>query len=212
MADAPVTPEVPVTPAAPTPAAPAAAATPESPFSKERLERTRRATLKEVGIKVKKGEDPTAKITEFKASKEERKAQRAADTAKITDLESKVAKLSGTEEAVKVYAELEFKSLTEAQQGIVTAAAGDDPSERLRVISIMKASAPAPAAAAETVKPADKPIPAPANTTVAGTAPPVATSTPTDVRAEYSRIAKTNPLAAAGYLLANREAYYQQPQ
>lgn len=220
--------EVASTPAAPAQSAPTSApapqaaaapaappATTEPTFIAERVERAKRAQLKELGIKVKKGEDPAAKIAEFKASKEERKAQRAAQAAKISEHEATIEKLSGAAAAVKVYSDVEFNLLAPEQQAVVTQAAGDNPDERLRVIAIMKASqAQAAKEAGKGGNAKEAPIAAPAQTSPATAAPEVASATPVNVKAEYSRLAKTNPYLAAAYLLQpqNRHEFYQQPQ
>lgn len=170
---------------------------------KERLDRERRAVLKDLGIKVKKDEDPASKIEEYKASKEERRKQREAQAKELDEAKKSLERLSASEVAVKIYADAEFAALSAEQQAIVTTAAGDNHAERLRTIAIMKASAPKDAPKAPPA-----PIPAPAQTAPTSAPAPAATpSTPVDVKAEYQRLQGVNPYLAAGFLLANQGEY-----
>lgn len=201
-----------VTPAAP-PATPVS--TTEPTFLQDRLERAKKTVLKELGIKVKKGEDPQAKLDEYKADLDSKKVERKELRDKIAAHEASIEKLSASQAAVQVFAEVEFNLLTPAQQAIVKTAAGDDAGERLKAIAMLKATAPATAPVIAEAPPAAPPaeappIPPPAQTAPPAAAPAPTSSQPSDVRAEHARLKETHPLLAAAYLLANRFEYYKQ--
>ncbi len=197
------------TPATKPPVAKTETAPAEPEFLRDRLDRERRSVLKDLGIKLKRDEDPSERIAQFQneltSDREENKTLKQ----KLAANETQMAELASSKAAVKVFAEMEFNSLTEAQQKIVIASAGDDPNERLKTIAIMKASGGAPApTATQPATPA--PIPAPAQTAPGTPAPAPTSSTVPDVRAEHARLQQSNPLEAAAYLLQNRHAFYQQ--
>jgi hypothetical protein len=220
MADEVKTPEAgaegTVTPASTPPAAkpPAKAAadetpTPEPEFLKDRLDRERRSILKDLGIKLKRGEDPQERIEAYATELESDRAANKDLKKKVETHEATILELAGSKAAVKVFADTEFAALNDAQKAIVIASAGDDPNERLKTIAIMKAMGASVAPATSTPVPAATPIPAPAQTAPGQTAPVPTPSQVVDVRAEHTRLQQTNPLQAAAYLLANQHAFYQ---
>ncbi len=178
--------------------------TAEPEFLKDRLDRERRSILKDLGIKLKRGEDPQERLDEYKTELESDRTENKTLKKKVADHEATIGELAASKAAVKVFADTEFAALNEAQKAIVIASAGDDPNERLKTIAIMKAVAPPVAAVATT----PAPIPAPAQTAPTAAAPAPASSQVVDVRAEHERLQTTNPLLAAAYLLQNKQSYY----
>jgi hypothetical protein len=167
---APATPPAPATaPAAATP--PAAAPTSATPvqaeptFLQDRLERERRSVLKQLGLNPEKGipsqkaiDDAAAALAEGKKGrKAERKAKEAAE-AEVAQLKTKVA-------AIKTFADITMAGLTPEQQAQVKAAAGDDPSEQLKIVALLQPTFTKAASTKETPPVQAAPVPA-------GTAPP----------------------------------------
>lgn len=183
-----------------------AVATPE--FVGIRVDRAKKAVLKELGVKVKKSDDPNAKLAEFKTGLEAEKGKRKEMKAKIEEQAATIARLSQSEAAVKVFADMEFSALTPAQQDMVKTLAGEDPNERIKVISQMKALQPTAVPVAAPVTAA--PIPTPAQTAPANGSPEAATSSIVDPKTEYARLAADprTSLVAAAYLLQNRRLMY----
>lgn len=197
-------------PKAKDPAPPAAKEGENEPmFLKDRLDRERRAILKDLGIKLKRGEDPQERIEAYAQELETDRTASKALRDKIADYENKLSQLAASTAAVKVFADTEFAALTDAQKAIVIASAGDDPNERLKTIAIMKAMKPEPAVTPEAPKP---PIPAPAQTApaVGGPTPGAAPGQVVDVKTEHARLKESNPLVAASYLLANLSTFTKQ--
>lgn len=174
MADEVVVPVVAsVTPAVAAPVAvtpPAVSSAPvqgEPTFLQDRLERERRSVLKQLGLNPEKGIPAQTAITEAaaklaetrKGRKEERKAREAAE-AEVSQLKTKVA-------AIKTFADITLAGLTPEQQAQVKAAAGDDPSEQLKIVALLQ---PTFTKAAEL--PPVQAVPVQAVPAPAGTAPP----------------------------------------
>ncbi len=190
----------------------------EPEFLKDRLDRERRSILKDLGIKLKRGEDPNERLEEYRTELEADKTSNKDLKTKVATHEATIERLSAAEAAVKVFAQVEFDALSPALQAIVKAAAGDNPNERLKTMAIMKATSGPPAATttqvaagAVTSQAAKPAIPAPAQTAPAAGSPPPASSQAVDVRAEHARLQASNPLLAAAYLLQHRAEYYKQP-
>ncbi len=201
----------PVKPAVVTkPAAVAETPSTEPEFLKDRLDRERRSILKDLGIKLKRDEDPAERIEEYKTQLESDRTENKTLKKTVAAHEVTIGELAASKAAVKVFADTEFNALSEPQKAIVIASAGDDPNERLKTIAIMKAMTPSLATTTATTVAAVKPITVPANTAPGQTAPEVATSQVVDVKAEYSRLQQVNPLSAAAFLLQNQHAFYQQ--
>ncbi len=181
--------------------------TTEPEFLKDRLDRERRSILKDLGIKLKRGEDPQERLEEYREQLDSDRTQNKTLKKQVETHEATITELSASKAAVKVFADTEFSLLNDAQKAIVVAAAGDDPNERLKTIAIMKAMTPPVVAPATVVAP----IPAPANTAPAQGAPvPGTTPQTVNVREEYARLQQSNPLSAAAYLLQNQRAFYTQ--
>lgn len=167
----------------------------EPRWTKERAAQERRAFLRELGFE----------------SEEQAKAVREAEAARIEaskTLEQKLAeaaaekttlasRLQEMEQAVKVNADSVLQSLTQEQQAAVAAITGGDPS---RVISAVNALRPTWAAQAAERQAAEQQ----SATTSAASGPTAAdTSSTVDHKAEYQRLRKENPVAAAEYRFAH---------
>lgn len=189
------TPPAPV--AAPAPAAPAAEkGESEKPHWLDgRLERERKALLKELGLDdVETGKKAIAELN-AKREAEKTAAEKAAEL--DAKLKASDAEKAAMAEALGLTAKARLATLTEAQKAAVTALAGDDPVKQLKTIEALTPTWPsAPAATATETKAADT---APGRTAPTSETP---TSAP-DLKAIYAELRKTNPVMAARFADVN---------
>lgn len=115
--------------------------------------------------------------------------------------------LESANAVIKARADSEFAALTPEQQNAVTAIAGDDYVGRLKAITALS---PTWVKAAETAAPAKPPVAAPANSTPIAPKPPAtpppATTDDAAILSSYENLQKTNPVAAAGFMMQNFQA------
>ncbi len=208
---APATPEPTTAPAPDKPRVKADDLPPEA--LKARLEaeaeKTRRAVLAELGVTDTK--DAKAGLAELKKRQDAEKTESERLTARVAELEAQAAKASGYAAVIANRAVAELGALNDKARAYVTAAAGDDPAKQLATIDQMRASglletpAPVVASAAPATTSAAPVAPVVRDTTPARGAPPDAgAGRVTDHRAEWERLQKINPIAAAAY--GNRHA------
>lgn len=168
---------------------------------KSRLESAEKSAAKKLleSLGVQSLEDAKAAIERAKQAELEKLSEQERTQKLIQELAPKAQKAEQLLGTVRSYAERELSTLTEVQQGVVKSLAGDDPDAILRTIGVLR---PTWATAAE--KPAQ-----PASTSNASPAPPaVTTNSPEDAKAVYGRLQKTDPFAAAEYLLTHRREIY----
>lgn len=162
-----------------------------------RLERERKAVLKELGLDSL--EDAKKAVAAARADEEAKKstAQKAAELE--ASLKSTKAEKDQLAEALSIYAKSQLSALTEAQRSAVAAVAGDDPAKQLKTIEALRPTWASVTAAAPVIaeKPKDT-APAPAAPKSEGTA-----SSPPDSKAIHAELKKTNPVLAARFALAN---------
>jgi len=211
-------PNVTVTPAAPTvvvdpqapkpaPAAAAPAAPQGEPSEKPswldaRLERERRAVLKDLGIE--SVDDAKKSLAELHAKREAEKS--AAQKAAELEASLKAEKAKGDEmaKAIGAFAKAKMAGLTDAQRAAVTAVAGEDATKQLATIEALAPTWAAPAASAATAPAAPAAPARPADTAPAPSAPSDGVgASPPDPKAVYAELKKTNPVIAARYAIAN---------
>ncbi len=230
-------------PAATAPQSPPAAAAPvvesepqagnEPGWLKARLERERKATLK--GLGVESEEDAKSAISAERARREAEKTE----LQKAQEQASQAATLKKRNETLlsvlSQQATATLSGLTAEQRGAVTAVAGDDPAEQLRIYNVMRATWAAPAAPPIAAAPAVPPpasaaapaaapqapaapaapavLPPPANTMPANAAPPPANAPP-KTHAEVYAALKADPaqqFRAAAYLQKHMRQIYAAP-
>jgi hypothetical protein len=206
MSEVTVTPSaatITVDPAATKTAPATAAATPPAGEPNEkptwldaRLERERRAVLKELGIE--NLEDGKKAIGEAQAKREAEKTatQKAAELGE--SLKTTKAEKEEMAAALGTYAKAQMKGLSDEQRAAVTAIAGDDAAKQLKAIEALAPTwKSAPTTETKTTKPAD--------TALAATAPKETTTntSPPDPKAIYAELKKTNFVIAARYAQAN---------
>lgn len=171
-----------------------------------RLERERRAILKDLGVE----DVGTAKaaLAELKTKQDAAKSseQKAAEASALAaDLASKVVKY---EAALKTQATASMARLTDEQRAAVTKIAEEDPARQLSAIEALSPTwSRKPDAAVTTT----------VTTKVADTAPPgkqpmspPPTQQPTELATWETLKASNNPFLAASYLLNNRAAISEQ--
>jgi len=151
--------------------------------------------LRQLGVECGPGEDPVAKLTQFR-EQQAHVQQRAAAAEKLS------SSLAG-------YAASEMAKLSPERQAAVRSVAGDNPGSQLDVIRAFLPtwlSAPAAAPAAPAAAPAAPaaapaaPPPQPPSTALPPQAPPPATPTKVDHLATYERLLKQNPMHAGLYM------------
>jgi myosin heavy subunit len=181
----------------------------EPRYLSDRLERERRATLKKLGIELDRDEDLSTSIEKAKKKFDGWKEERNTLRERVKSLETEAQKTASDTAAVKVYAEAEMGSLTEAQREAVKKAAGESASEQLKTIGawraagMLKTDAVVPPAA-----PAGQSKPVlPADTVPAASAPAAVTTSEVNHKETYASLRKNNPFAAARYAAEHPEAY-----
>lgn len=200
-------------PASPAQAAPAAAPTASTPEAEKdpnwlpaRLERERRSLLKQLGV-----EDvgsAQAALDELKKRRDAEKTETDRLRGQLAELESKAKRAAELETVIAARADVELKSLTDAQREAVMKLAGEDPSRLLSAIDALRPTwatqAPAPVAA----PPQTQAKPAPISTSPAGRGPSPEASEAEDVNATYARLAKTDPQQAAAFRLRHFSQFF----
>lgn len=187
-APAATTPQTTTTTTAPAPKAPVQTPVEEPTFIGARIDRARREIAKELGVKVKKGEDIGAKIAEKRQKDEDRKARLKAAEEKAAAEEAKAASANA---ALKVYADAAIAGMTDAEKAILKTIGGDAPTPEkvLEVAAMLKVAAPAKAEKTETAPAGEKPLVAPATTgTPQGAPPPTAPSAPAPVKEQIKQL------------------------
>lgn len=205
MSDVSVTPDAPAIvmdpssskPLVPAPA-PAAAAPAEDKYEwlAPRLERERKALLKELGV----DNVDTARKAIATAKAAEAAAPAPAKAASEGQTDALARQIKTQSEVFGVLAKDQLAALTEEQRTAVAAVAGDDPALQLKTISALRPTWASAAAPAATAQPA-----APKDTATAPSAPKdgVTTQSPPDLKAMHADYQKTNPVFAARFALAN---------
>jgi hypothetical protein len=187
----------------PAPAPVAAAAAPAEPdpkWIKERLDRERKAWLRDLGV-----EDPEDAKAAFKAYKEQQEREKSEVqrlTERVTKAETQVSRTTELESAVKIYVESEFSKLSESQRETVIALAGNDPASQLKTLKLLAPtwqSAPA-ATPAATAPPVDTAPPR--------NAPADDSNSPPDHKAVYASLKEKNPYEASRYALDHYSDIY----
>lgn len=187
-------------PETPPPAAAKPGEEEEPAWLPKRLEQAQRAAqtalLKELGID--SSDAAKAQLAELKELKQAQLSDQEKMEQRLAELEPAAARTQALEESLAGYAERELSALTEAQQTAVKGLAGDDPA---KVLSTIESLRPTWAQAApETPSKPEEPPPAPATTGHAGGPPATGKQSPPDLAAEYARLRKENPFAAAQLL------------
>jgi hypothetical protein len=197
-ATAPVAPVVDtLAPIAATPAAPVAADA-EPAWLADRLERTKRSMLKDLGAE--NVDDVKAALADLKKRRDSEKTETDRLKARNAELEALGAKASAYETAIAERAAAAVASLTAEQREFVEESAAGDPLRILRLADKARAAFPGTSAAA--TQAAKAPIAAPASSSAApGPAP--ATSQSTNHLATWESLKATNPIQAAHYLVAH---------
>lgn len=200
-------------PAAPPPAPPAAPPavlqTQEPNWLPDRLARAADAQdkkrLQELGVASFDELGKLVKVAKDAAESTKSLTDKYADAAKTVTVQAQ--QLDEVNAVIKARAESEFASLTAEQQAAVTALAGDNHAARLKAITALSPTWVKPAV----VTSETKTVPAPANTspnvqkpTTTPPAPPAADDAAK--LSTYENLQKTNPVAAAGYMLQNFQA------
>jgi hypothetical protein len=176
-----------------TPGAPAATPAPEEPekhtWLPARLERERKAILKELGVETL--DDGKKAVSALRAQEEAAKttAQKAAELE--ASLKTANAEKAAYAEAIGAYAKTQMSALSESQRNAVTALAGEDAARQLKTIEALR---PTWASAAQTPAPVKDTAPAPSAPKDAGSA-----AAPSDKKAVYESLLRTNPVVAARY-------------
>lgn len=167
-------------------------------------EKTRRAVLAELGVTDTK--DAKAALDELKKRRDAEKTEQERLTARVAELEAQAARAGALSTIIAGRAASELGALSDKTRAYVTAEAGDDPARQLATIDRMRASglldaAPvAPPAAPAPAPPATPAAPAVRDTLPSRGAPAdAATGATVDHRAEWERLQKINPIAAAAY-------------
>jgi hypothetical protein len=189
-----------VPPLVPPPAAkPDAPTEPEAkpPWLDERLARAREAAKKEAWKELgfESPEDAKKAADERKAAAEAKKTESQKRAEAETALAAEKARVAEMAAALSAHAESEMQKLTDTQRDAVKAAAGDDPTAQLKMITALRptwvgAAAPAATATQDT---------APGRTAPkdGGEGPPP------DPKAVYESLKESNPIVAARYALRN---------
>lgn len=180
-------------PVAAPPAAPSAPADGQEPhWLAGRLERERKAVLRDLGIEDPK--DAKAALAELKTRRDAEKTAAQLQSEELAALKPQAARVAKLEATIKARADVELAALTDAQRAAVASVAGEDASSVLSAIDALKptwAQQSAPAAAA-----VETPV---ANTAPPRTAPGTKPSPTTNHTAEFAALRETNPFAAAQY-------------
>jgi hypothetical protein len=165
-----------------------------------RIEQAKRSLLREMGVE--RPDDVKAALAELRKRQDSEKSETERMRGELESFKNAASRAVALEQVLAARAKSELDALTVEQRDAVHRIAGEDAASQINAIDALKPTWAAQLAAA---KPA--PLPAPANTTPA-TPPPAATASAiTNVLATYEQLAKTNPMAAASYRLANLAAY-----
>jgi hypothetical protein len=191
------------TPPAAAPAQPATTPDQDPSWLAGRLERERKAILKELGVD--SADDVKKALADLKAKREAEKTETQKTAELIADLKRKEERLSSLETAVSVKAKNELALLTETQRKAVEALAPDnDPALVLGAIEALKPTwvVPEPPKQTQPEPPKTTMLPASAN----GPAEP--TTSPPNRKAQYEELLQKNPFYAhAFYKQHAREIY-----
>lgn len=193
-------------PAAPAAAPPAGAPEKDPDWLNGRIAKAKKSAeaeiLKQLGVTdFEAAKKAVAKAKETDEA-EKSSAQRAVEAkAKADQAEAEAAKLR---ETIKEHAARQMVGLTEEQKKAVSDVAGDDPAAQLRAITAL---APTWAKAEPTPVGGVAPVAKTPDTAPAPGAPKGTTASPTDPRAEYDSLKKTNPFAAARFGQQHPEVY-----
>lgn len=161
-----------------------------------RLERERKAMLRDLGVEDVK--DAKAALEELRKRQDAEKSENERLRAENERYRAEAAKAAEYHAALKLKAETELKSLTDDQREAVLSLTGDDPAKTLTAIEKLRGAFKAPVAA-----------PPPATTAPPASAPKAATSSEGEsYSATYDRLQKENPAMAAAFLTRNYAAIF----
>jgi hypothetical protein len=167
------------------------------PWLDERLARAREAAKKEAWKELgfESPEEAKKAGDERKAAAEAKKSEATKRAEAETALAAEKARVAELTSAVSAHADSEMQKLTDVQRDAVKAAAGDDPTAQLKMITALRPTwggAAAPAA------------PVTQDTAPGRTAPKDGGPTPPpDPKAVYESLKTSNPIVAARYALEN---------
>lgn len=160
-----------------------------------RLERERKAILKELGVEDIK--DAKTALDELKKRQDSERTEYERLKLENDALKATAAKAAEYQAALKLRAESELAALSDEQREALLSLTGDDPAKQITAIEKMRAVFLKPAATA----------PTPATTATSAPAPKPADTAPAKSHlAEYERLKTINPMVAASYRLANLPA------
>lgn len=157
-----------------------------------RLERERAKILKDLGVD--NPEDAKKAIAEHKARTEAAKTTEQKNAELLAQLTAKDAETAAYRMTLGEMTARMMVGLSEEQKTAVTKIAGDDPAKQLATINAL-----APTWAAKTAADAAAVKAAPASTSPGKVAPDGSTVAPSNHRATYEALQKTNPFEAAAY-------------
>ena len=163
----------------------------------QRLERERRKILSDLGVE--NVDDVKKALAEYKAAQDAKKAESELWAEKLAAYEKQVAQLSALQSVVSERARYELEQLTDEQRAAVRALSGDDEAAALRAITALR---PTWQRGEQVAQPST--VPEPLSTSAKASAPADTTHSPPDRRAEWESLKRTNPVAAANYLLRHR--------
>jgi len=205
----------------------------ETPIVPAALNRKERQILrKHFGLKIGKKADLAEEGAKFRQKQDERRGELKGLREKVPGLEGQ---LTHARNLIKAQADAALKSLPEAAQATVKAAAGNDPVKLLELImsaqALIPGAQPAAAATAATTATATaagtaattatagaaaagtaaaRALPAPAATAAAGQPPPAAGATQVNHRQVWMEMRDKHPMAAAHYALEHEAEIFDQ--
>lgn len=172
----------------------------------ERLDRERRAMLRELGIE--NVADAKTALADLKKRRDEEKTagERAAEALQRAGIAEQ--NTNALKAAVGEFAARQMIGLTPEQKSAVTSIAGDDPALQLKAIAALMPTWATPPPAVSTPSGTTTPPATSTDTAPGPNAPPAVIESPTNHRANYEALRKTNPFAAAAYAVAHPTEIY----
>lgn len=142
-----------------------------------------------------------AALAALKAAEDAKKS----DAEKLTSTQAELARANAALEKQRQMSDalwvVESAKLTPEQLAAVTTAAGDESSDRIRILAALRPTWTAPAAPAS----AAPPVSTTPNTPAPSTTPP---GSPVDHKVVWEGLRASNPILAANYLLAHQSSIY----
>lgn len=167
----------------------------------ERLERERRAILKQLGVE--KVEDAKTAIAKLKEIQQQQMTEQEKLRTQVQELEVAAKDLDQYRDAVSALATASMNALSEDQKSVVMDLAGDSPVSQLRVIERLKPT---------WVKQTGIVAAAPVSTSPPASAPKQVTSPEASKRDTWLQMKKDNPVLAAEFYLAHSQEIIQSKQ